>query len=192
MAAICAAAVQRLAGAESAVETAAPDFTGAIDCFRVERALLVADGRGGLLPAAQARINPDIVWNIEKGLALTAEKILQARRSPHALFHRVARFFDRFDRLAYPTVAVPPFPVERRVPTEIAGAKLASYIDGMCLTFVITLTGCPAISLPCGMTASGLPVGLQLVGRPQGDAELLGQARLVEEALAFPARVLPG
>jgi Asp-tRNA(Asn)/Glu-tRNA(Gln) amidotransferase A subunit family amidase len=67
-------------------------------------------------------------------------------------------------------------------PTEIAGEKLATYIDWMFLTFVITLVGCPALSLPCGPTAEGLPVGLQLVGRPHGDAELLGAALLLEHA----------
>ena len=65
-----------------------------------------------------------------------------------------------------PTVAVPPFPVEQRFPTEIAGEMLTTYIDWMFLTFVITLTSCPAISLPCGLTREGLPVGLQLVGKP--------------------------
>jgi len=86
---------------------------------------------------------------------------------------------------------VAPFPVEQRFPTEIAGEKLTTYIDWMFLTFVITLTGCPAISLPCGLTREGLPVGLQLVGRPHGDAELLGHAWLVEQELAFRQPVLP-
>jgi amidase len=60
----------------------------------------------------------------------------------------------------------------------------------MFLTFVITLTGCPALSLPCGLNREGLPVGLQLVGRPHGDAELLGYARLMEEELAFPQMLM--
>ena len=86
-------------------------------------------------------------------------------------------------------MAAAPFPVEQRFPTEIAGEKLTTYIDWMFLTFVITLTGCPAISLPCGLTEEGLPVGLQLVGRPHGDAELLGAALLLEQALGFSGRV---
>jgi amidase len=79
--------------------------------------------------------------------------------------------------------------VEQRFPTGIAGETLTTYIDWMFLTFVITLTGCPAISLPCGLTEEGLPVGLQLVGRPHGDAELLGAALLLEQALGFSGRV---
>jgi amidase len=102
----------------------------------------------------------------------------------------MARFFDDYDLLVCPTVAVAPFPVEQRFPTKIAGETLTTYIDWMFLTFVITLTGCPAISLPCGLTWEGLPVDLQLVGCPHGDAELLGYARVIEQALAFPQRVM--
>ena len=72
--------------------------------------------------------------------------------------------------------------MEQRFPTEIAGEKLTTYIDWMFLTFVTTLTGCPAISLPCGLTREGLPVGLQLVGRSRGDFDLLSAAYLLEQA----------
>jgi amidase len=81
VAALCAAAAQCCAGMGTAVEQTAPDFSGAIDCFQVLRALLFADVRGGLLPAERERINPDIVWNIEKGLTLTADEIIAARRT---------------------------------------------------------------------------------------------------------------
>ena len=191
VAAICAAAARRLAETGCAVEEATPDFSGAIDCFQVLRALLFADVRGNLLPGERHRLNPDIAWNIEKGQALGAAEIIAAMQARHALFHRVARFFDDHDLLVCPTVAVPPFPVEQRFPTEIAGEALTTYIDWMFLTFVITLTGCPAISLPCGLTADGMPVGLQLVGRPHGDAALLGMAALLEQALGFELPLLP-
>jgi len=190
VATICESAARRLTALGSQVEGAAPDFSGSIDCFQVLRALLFADVRGGLLPKERDRINPDIVWNIEKGLTLTADEIIQAMRVRHALFHRVARFFDDHDLLITPTVAVSPFPVEQRFPTEIAGETLTTYIDWMFLTFVITLTGCPAISLPCGLTKDGLPVGLQLIGPPHGDAKLLGYAWEIEQELGFQQRTL--
>jgi len=182
---ICRAAALKLAGLEASIDEATPDFSGGIECFQVLRALLFADVRGELLSDHKERINPDIVWNIEKGLELTAADIVPAMRVRHQIFHNVARFFDDHDLLVCPTVAVPPFPVEQRFPTEIAGEKLSTYIDWMFLTFVLTLTGCPVISLPCGLTRDGLPVGLQLVGRPHGDAELLGYAHLAEQALEF-------
>ncbi len=193
IAAICTAAAQRAATATNcALEDVAPDFSGAIDSFQVLRALLFADVRGGLLPDERPRLNPDIAWNIEKGQALGAAEIIGAMQARHALFHRVATFFEDHDLLVCPTVAVPPFAVEQRFPTEIAGETLTTYIDWMFLTFVITLTGCPAISIPCGLTADGLPVGLQLVGPPHGDAALLGMAARVEQALGFTLPLLPG
>ena len=192
VAAICGEAVRRFGDMHSVVaQDGAPDFSGAIDSFEVLRALLFADVRGDLLADERSRINPDIVWNIETGQQLKADDIIRARRHRSMLFHRLARFFDHHDLLVCPTVAVSPFPVEQRFPTEIDGEKLVTYIDWMFLTFVITLTGCPAISLPCGLTRDGLPVGIQLVGRPHGDAELLGFARLLEQALAFPVKALP-
>jgi amidase len=184
-------AVGRFTDMGCAVEGEVPDFSGAIDSFQVLRALLFADLRGDLLPDERSRINPDIVWNIEKGQALTAAEIIRATRNRNALFHRAARFFDDHDLLVCPTVAVSPFPVEQRFPTEIASEKLTSYIDWMFLTFVITLTGCPAISLPCGLTREGLPVGIQLVGRPHGDAELVGFAKVVEQVLEFKPLMMP-
>jgi len=186
---ICHAAAQRFTEMGCAVEETAPDFSDSIDCFQVLRALLFADVRGDLLPRERSRINPDIVWNIEKGQLLTAAEIIRARQQRHALFHRVARFFDDYDLIVCPTVAVPPFPVEQRFPTQIAGEKLTTYIDWMFLTFIITLVGCPAISIPCGLTQEGLPVGLQLVGKPHGDATLIGIAALLEGALGFAGRV---
>jgi amidase len=186
---ICRAATHRFTEMGCAADEKAPDFSGAIDCFQVLRALLFADVRGDLLSKERDRINPDIVWNIEKGQRLTADEIIGAQRQRHIIFHHVANFFDEYDLLACPTVAVPPFPVEQRFPTEIAGQKLTTYIDWMFLTFVVTLVGCPAVSLPCGLTRDGLPVGLQLVGRPHGDAELLGHALLLEQALGLSHRV---
>jgi amidase len=189
VAVICRAGAARFATMGAAVEEAAPDFRGAVETFQTQRALLFAALRGELLTRERARIAPDIVWNIERGLALATDEIIRAERARAVLFHRVAAFFETHDLLACPTVAVPPFPVEQPYPTEIGGVRLATYIDWMFLTFVVTLTGCPAISVPCGMTRAGLPVGLQLVGRPHGDAELLGMAQLLEEATGLAGRV---
>ncbi|MGH8736014.1 MAG: amidase [Burkholderiales bacterium] len=182
---ICRKAARRFAALGTEVEDATPDFSGSIEVFQTLRAVLFGTLRGDLLPQERARINPAIVWNIEKGLKLTADEVLRAERERAGLYHRVAAFFDQYDLLACPTVAVPPYPVEQAYPTEIAGKKLTTYIDWMFLTFVITLTGCPAVSIPCGFTKDGLPVGLQLVGRTRGDAELLGAARLLEQDLAI-------
>jgi amidase len=171
------------------VEEAAPDFTGAIETFQAQRALLFAALRGELLERERARIAPDIVWNIEKGLNVTADELLRAERQRARIFRSVAEFFETHDLLACPVVAVAPFPVEQRFPTEIGGEKLATYIDWMFLTFVLTLTGCPAISIPCGFTNDGRPVGLQLMGRPRGEHELLAAAAAAEALFGLASRL---
>jgi amidase len=102
---------------------------------------------------------------------------------------RVAAFFEHHDVLACPTVAVAPYSVAERFPSRINGEPLSSYIDWMYLTFVLTLTGCPAISVPIGLTGDGRPVGLQLLGRPRGDFDLLGAAQLLEQSAGMAAMV---
>ena len=189
VAAICRAAAHRFTEMGTAVEDASPDFSNAIDTFQTQRGLLFAALRGDLLVAERARINPSIVWNIEKGLNLTADEIIRAERERAALYHRVAAFFGQYDLLLCPTVAVPPYAVEQAYPTRIGDQKLTSYIDWMFLTFAITLTGCPALSLPCGFTKDGLPVGLQIIGPSHADAAVIAAASLLEQAFGIAARL---
>jgi amidase len=186
---ICAAGTRRFEALGTAVEEACPDFSGGLECFQTVRALMFAALRGELLPQERHRIAPEIVWNLEKGLALTAEEVLRAERIRAGIFRNVAAFFERFDLLACPVVAVPPFPVEQRFPTEIAGETLTTYIDWMFLTFVLTLTGCPAISVPCGLTPEGLPVGLQLMAPPRAEHALLAAAALLEQQTGLAQQV---
>ena len=95
------------------------------------------------------------------------------------------------DLLVLPTVAVPPFPVEQPYPTEINGKPLDNYTQWFSLTYGITLTGLPAISVPCGFTRSGLPVGLQIVGRRRQEAAVLRAAAAFEAAAPWAARLPP-
>ncbi|NIE62476.1 amidase family protein [Burkholderia sp. Ax-1719] len=186
---ICRDATQRFATLGATVDDACPDFSGGFEAFQTLRANLVAAVRGPLLDTQRERICPEIIWNIEKGLQQDGTAIARAERLRGELFNRVAAFFGEYDVLACPTVALAPYPVEQRFPQEIDGTPLDSYIDWMYLTFVLTLTGCPAISVPVGLTADGRPVGLQLLGRPRGDFELLGAAQLLESALDMAAQV---
>ena len=130
-----------------------------------------------------------MIWNIEKGLALTADDIGRAERERTALYHRVAAFMAGYDILACPVMQARPYPVEQTTVSEIAGRTMASYIDWIAITFSITLTGLPVVSLPCGFTEDGLPVGLQLVGRHRGEAALLAAAAQLEDLLGLSARV---
>jgi amidase len=130
-----------------------------------------------------------VIWNIEAGLKLTIDDIRRAVHLQRELYNRFVRFFADHDLLVLPTAQHPPFPVEKRYVDEINGQKLPTYVDWILITSIITMTGCPAISIPCGLTRSGLPVGLQLVGKPRGEAALLSAAHLMEQVFALSTRL---
>jgi amidase len=180
----CAAAARKLEGAGVAVEEAHPDLREAHQVFQTLRALDYATGLGPLLAEHRALLKPEVIWNIERGLALSAEDIAWAERKRGALYHRMAAFFEAYDLLITPATIVPAFPLEHRYLAECEGQAFETYIDWLAIAYAITVTGCPAISIPCGFTAEGhLPVGLQIVGPPRGEGPLLAGALLMENLL---------
>ncbi len=183
---ICAAAARTLEGQGIAVEDAHPDLGEAHDAFQVLRGLDFATGLGPLLGEHRDKLKPEVIWNVEEGLALGGAEIAEAERQRGRLVHRAAAFFEDFDLLLTPATIVPPFAVEQRYPTACDGHAFETYIDWLAIAYAITLTGCPAISIPCGFTREGrLPVGLQIVGPPRGEAAVLAGARLVEQRLGL-------
>ena len=110
-------------------------------------------------------LKPEVIWNIEEGLKLTVEQLERAEAQRVAMTARTLEFFDKYDLLLCPATIVPPFPVENRYVAECAGKKFDNYVEWLGIVYAITLVCCPALSLPCGFTASGLPVGLQVVAR---------------------------
>ncbi|HRY23229.1 MAG: amidase family protein [Geminicoccaceae bacterium] len=185
--------IARLAGQAAArmaelgaavIENRSPDFGPAREVFEVLRAAHFAAEKAPLLEAERDKLKPEVIWNIERGLALTADEIGWAERERSLIQARVAAYFREHDLLLCPAAIVPPFPVELRYLEALGEHRFPTYIDWVAVTYAITLSGCPALSLPCGFTEAGLPVGLQLVGPPQGEARLLAAARALEEVLA--------
>jgi amidase len=189
LAEICAAATRRFADLGATVEEAHPDCAGAREVFQTFRAHHMASGRGALLQQHRDKMKPEVIWNIEAGLKLSSEDLRRAFQMQGALFQRFAAFFERYDILALPTAQAHAFPVEQRYVDTINGVKLETYVDWLLITSVITMTGCPVLSLPCGFTKAGMPVGLQLVGKPRGEAALLGAAAALERVLGISDRV---
>jgi len=185
VAAICRAAAERFAQAGSIVEDSTPDFSGALDTFQTLRASAFVVNRAPLLEQHRDKMKPEMIWNIEKGMAQSSGDLSIALRERGALYQRVATWFETHDVLACPAAIVPPFDVDMRYVEQVGDHAFANYVDWLYITFAITLTGCPAISVPVGFTASGLPIGLQLVGRPRGEAELLSYAARLEELVGI-------
>lgn len=126
-----------------------------------------------------------MIWNTERGLALTAAEIAEAQTARTALYRRVMVFMERYEFLVLPVSQVPPFPIEEEWVREINGVQMETYIDWLASSYAISCAGLPAISVPCGFTPDGLPVGLQIVGRHHRDFDVLQLAHAFEQATQY-------
>ncbi len=189
VAAITRKAAHRLAEAGVVVAEAHPDLAEAHECFQTLRALGFAIGRGKLLEQHRDKLKPEVIWNIEKGLNLTADQIIRAERQRAEIIRRAFVFFGEYDLLLCPATIVTAFPVTERYLARCNGVEFDSYIDWLAIAYAITLIGSPAISIPCGFDDQGLPVGLQIVAKPRAEAELFAGAKLLEDILGLKGSV---
>ncbi len=164
------------------VESAHPDLDGLLNVVLVSRGARMVAYHGDKLEKWRDVMQKNLVANIEYGLRLTAGDIGRCERRRTELLHRTRAFFDHHDFIVTPTVALPPFPVEVTHPTEIDGRPMNNYVEWLLLTYAFSVLGLPAISIPCGFTRAGLPVGLQIAGRWRDDAGVLRAAAAVEAA----------
>jgi amidase len=176
-------AAERFAEAGVTVEEAHPDLREAHECFHVLRAFDFALSRAALLRSKRHLLKPEVIWNIEEGLKLTVERIERAEAQRVAMTERTLKFFEAYDLLLCPATIVPPYPIGNRYVAECDGKKFDNYVEWLGIVYAITLACCPALSLPCGFTASGLPIGLQMVAPPRGEAQLLAGAKALEDIL---------
>lgn len=173
------------------IEHACPDFGEVNDIVLATRGLGMVARHAEKLARWEPVMQRGLVWNIKQGLSLTPEQIGRGETLRTRLWQRVRAFMETRDLLLLPTVAVPPFPVEQPYPTEINGKALDNYTQWFFLTYGITVTGLPVISVPCGFTKSGLPVGLQIVGRRRQEAAVLRAAAAFEAARPWAGVVPP-
>jgi amidase len=178
-------------GLGAIVERGCPDLTGADEVFRTLRAANFALGLGPLLDQHRDRLEPSLIWNIEAGRALTGLDIARATQLHTALFHRVREFFEHYDVLLAPVSQVVPFDIDLEYPGEVDGEPMQTYLDWMRSAYLISATGCPALSVPAGFTPGGLPVGVQIVGPHRADLAVLQAGYAFEQATGY-GRVRPG
>ncbi|MYM18532.1 amidase [Brevibacterium sp. 5221] len=166
----------------------APDLTAAAGVFRVARAFEFGFNYGSLLDAHAQQLKPALRANIQAGLDLSRADIFDALRERAQLLTAMGDFFARCDVLVTVTSQVLPFDSDLEYPAELNGARVTDYLAWMEATTLISATGCPAVSVPAGFSAAGLPVGLQIVGRPGVDAQVLRVARAFELATGWGQR----
>jgi amidase len=173
------------------VRTASPSFAEVGEIVLATRGLSMVALHADRLAEWREVMQRGLVWNIEQGLGLTPRDITRGEKLRTALWHRVRRFMEAFDLLVLPTVPLQPFPVEQPYPTELDGKPVGHYIEWAFLTYAITLTGLPAISVPAGFTRDGLPVGIQIVGHRRQEAAVLRAAAAFEAAMPWAHRIPP-
>ena len=171
------------------VEEAAPDLRGADQVFGTTRAFDFVLGLGDLVKKHGDTIKPEIRWNVEQGLRLTAQDMIDAALARTRLDTSVRRYFGKYDVFASPTTQVLPFDVAERYPTSVNGVEFETYLDWMRSATLISATGLPAVSVPAGFSDDGLPVGLQLAMPHGSDVELLQVAYAFEQATGWAKRV---
>ncbi|MFT0546441.1 amidase [Allopusillimonas ginsengisoli] len=164
------------------VDEAEPDFNGADEVFETMRALSFATNYGPLRASDGDRMNESVRWNVDKGLALTGEQLSRAERERTRLLGAARSFWDTYEFLVAPVSQVLPFPVDQDYPRSIDGVSMENYISWMRSCSRITVLGLPAISLPCSFSDDGLPVGIQIIGRPRQEYALLCFALAFEAA----------
>jgi amidase len=181
--------VFRSAGAR--VEKGSPDFGEVPEVVRLTRGLLMVARHADKLPEHRAILQPGLVENTEQGLALTPVEVARGELLRTRLWQRVREFLSERDLLITPTSATPPFPVDQPHVTEINGRPVGKTMQRSYLTYAFSVLGLPAISIPCGFTKAGLPVGLQIVGKRRGEAAVLRAAAAFEAAEPWAPHVPP-
>ena len=163
-----------------------PDLVGLETSYHVLRGLKWATSSRRLPDAVTRHFKATLAENIAYGQNLTVSDIADAHLNRSAIYHNMVDLFENFDVLACPTVGCLPHPQSEEWVRQVGGQTLTGYMDWLRFSFLATVTGLPAISVPVGIGPRGLPVGLQLIGKPRGEADLLAAARAVEIAVGGP------
>ncbi len=122
-------------------------------------------------------------------MALDAAAIGRAEQARGRLYHRVLAFMKSYDLLLVPAASLPPFDVKTRWIRSLEGETFDSYVEWIRITYALTLTSLPILCIPCAMTAEGLPIGLQLVGRPRGEAALFSAGAALEALFGLASQL---
>jgi amidase len=170
------------------VEEAEPDFSGVDEAFPTLRHLSYHASYAKLSRENPTVFKDTVKWEIAEAERQTAADVAKATARQNQMWRHVAQFFSKYDAFVCPVTQVEPFDITVEYPTVVNGVKMPTYIDWMRSAWYVTFMQCPAISVPGGFSANGLPVGVQIVGKPRGDWALLQLAHAVEQATGHGKR----
>ena len=176
---VCREGAFGLSQAGATVEEIDLDLSAARPAFLALRGLWFVTHMAPRLDRSD-RFGANVANNVRAGLDTSTRALADAEQERGRIWQRFRDLFSRFEYIATPCMAVAPFLVEQNYPDSIAGKPMQTYVDWIAPTFVLSLTGLPVASVPCGLDAGGLPVGLQIVGKPRGEESVLALAAEVQ------------
>ena len=168
------------------VEETCPDLSELEKTYHTLRGLMWATAARGLPEEVRCRFKPTLAENTAFGQSLSIDDIIDANINRSKIYNRMIKLFEKYDVLACPTVGCMPHRQSEEWVDNVGGVKLSGYMDWLRFSFLATTAGLPSISVPVGLGPRGLPVGLQLIGKPRGEAKLLSAARLIELTVGGP------
>lgn len=180
--------VETFASLGCEVTEVSPDLSGAAETFRTLRAWQFQHNFADRIAANPEAFKPAVVGNAAEGRDLTGRDVAAAEAHHGVLFERMHHFFGSYDVLLAPVSQVAPFDVELEYPTQVAGVDQPDYLQWMASAYIISITGSPALSVPAGFTADGLPVGLQIIGAHRAEQRVLEVGKMFEAATNVAAR----
>jgi amidase len=186
--AVCRASIETLSRAGIAVDEVRLDLSDGREAFLALRGLWFVTWMHDRLDQIDG-FGVNVRNNTRAGLEERVLDIAAAEKTRGRIWHRMRELLERYDHLLTPTMAVSPFPVEENFPRTVGGREMQTYVDWIAPTFVLSLTGLPVASVPCGLDEEGLPVGMQIVGRQSGEEDVLALAGLIQKLVPLPLAV---
>jgi len=164
------------------MEEAEPDLKEANECFLLWRHWSVELSFGEILEANADKLNEYVHWHVREGRKLTGPQLSRTEAKRTELYQRMRQFMEKYEFFVLPVNQVLPFDVKTHYPKEIAGVNMENYIAWMKSAYYISTVGNPALSVPCAFSETGLPIGLQIVGRHNDDWGVLQLGYAFEQA----------
>ncbi|MGB0866784.1 MAG: amidase, partial [Granulosicoccaceae bacterium] len=177
---VCTAAMEKLAADGITITEAHPDLSDAEAAFSAPRALMYSTLLGDDLEKTRQILKPEVVWNTEQGLKLSGDAFRDSIKAQGRVFQQASEFMRDFDLLICPAASIAPYPVELRYPGIENGVPYEEYFRWLAIVYSVTATTLPVITIPCGKTVNGLPVGIQLIGAPHSEKKLFAMASYLE------------
>jgi amidase len=179
--------VENLQKSGVSINQQSPDLSAVHDAFDILRAQAYAVSLEQALADHPGVMKPEVVWNIESGLALTSEKIRQGIRKQGQIINLAATFMQDYDLLICPATSVLSVSAELRYPGSDGRVPIPEYYRWLAIAYATTMTTLPVITLPCGYGKDGMPVGVQLVGKPGGEKRLFQHAIAIQQITGWSA-----